>query len=200
MADKPNPNQGKYATKIDWAEARNWYMEDVTRSYQDVAEKFGVAKRTVEVNAKAEVDNKGNKTTWAIRRQEIGAQAVQSHEDKLLEEKSAINTRHSEQYLLAQQITMKKLKSLESGVQVVDRWGQAKFTDSGDPVMMYPDAVEFEKTLKALQIATNGERVANGLQTSVAQVQGPGGKDIGSGLADLLLEAQRVLADEQRPS
>jgi len=130
------------ATRIDWVAARNWYMEDARRSYADVAKQFGVAKRSVEFQAKQATDADGNPTTWAILRRDVGDQALEQHEEKLAAEQSKRNDQHTYMYRRMQELTLKKIDSMYHGKPVMLKDSSPLLGPDGKPVMLFPDGVE----------------------------------------------------------
>jgi hypothetical protein len=177
-------------------------MEDATRSYQQVANKFGVTKRSVEQQAKQANDDKGNPTTWAALRQTLGAQANSQHEDQLVANKAQRDLDHTNMYKELQDLAMKKIRRMAEGEPVMVRDKQsgelvAFKGQDGTPMLVYPDGVEIEKTAKALQIAINGERVILGLPTTVNALTGKNGEPLSNGWADMLAMAQKVAADAE---
>jgi len=190
-----NPQPRAKATQIDWIEARKFYMEDATRSYQDVADKFGVTLRGVEFQAKTDKGPDGKPTTWAILRKFYGEQASQQHEQGLVAEKSTRGHLHGQYYRKMQDLVMQKIDALGKGVPLLSSRGKAVLDDNGKPFMILADGFELEKTARALQISINGERVILGLPTTVAALTGKDGEELGKGWAGLLAQAAKVAAN-----
>lgn len=186
-------------TKIDWVEARKFYMEDTTRSYQDVADKFGVAKKTVELRAKNEMTEKGSKTTWAIARQRLGEQATQAHEEELVDEKSKADDRHLLQYKNLQSLLNNKMVNIKDGVPYLDRSGKVILREDGKPLMKQVEAQELHYIARALQTAINGERVILGLPTTVTSLVGKDGNEMNWGWADAVKEAAKLVNNDGEP-
>jgi hypothetical protein len=111
-------------------------------SYADVAKQFGVAKRSVEFQAKQATDADGNPTTWAILRRDVGDQALEQHEEKLAAEQSKRNDQHTYMYRRMQELTLKKIDSMYHGKPVMLKDSSPLLGPDGKPVMLFPDGVE----------------------------------------------------------
>jgi hypothetical protein len=102
-------------------------MADATRRYADVADKFGVSIRAVEMAAKnpdTVVDDQGNPTTWAILRKDLGRKASEVHEEKLVQDAAKRNEAHADMWRVIQHVALKKLVSIENGVPLTDDRGK----------------------------------------------------------------------------
>jgi hypothetical protein len=71
---------------IDWNEAKAYYMESFTRSYADVAKKYGVSLTIVE--------KRGNDESWVKVRQELGEKALLEFEENKIMEIAKANKNH----------------------------------------------------------------------------------------------------------
>lgn len=163
------------ASKIDWAAARAWYMEDATRSYSMVAEKFGVAKQSVERHA-TEVGDDGLKTTWASRRRSMGEIANARHEEDLVARAAQRNEEHGNMWREVQEVAISQIRKYKNLGTVIP----------GD----------LDRTAKALKIGIDGERVTLSLPTNVNALTGKDGESLGTGWAELIVEAQNLLKNE----
>ena len=178
------------ATKIDWSAAYAWYLEDVTRTYSDVAKQFGVSTTTVERQAKVDNDD-GSWMTWAERRLELGEEAKKKAEDEYRKSVPARNEEHLKQYRNLQIATSNKIAMLANqGQWVVNPNTGKKFK------LQEFDARQLADAAKALQVGINGERVVMGLPTSVSTIKPGTDSDTGKGWGDLLAMAMARVAEE----
>lgn len=81
-----NPNNATGPKSIDWLEAKKYYLESFSRSYDDVAKKFGVSLTMVE--------SVGSKESWVKVRQELGERGVEEFEKNKILEIGKANTQH----------------------------------------------------------------------------------------------------------
>jgi hypothetical protein len=86
------PNQENKASEstgpkgIDWIEAKAYYMESFTRSYSDVAKKYGVSMTTVE--------RRGTDESWVKARKDLGERALVEFEENKIMEIANANKNH----------------------------------------------------------------------------------------------------------
>lgn len=158
------------ASKIDWIEARKYYLRDNTVSYRDVAEKFGVSKKAVETHAS--VDG------WAFLRQSLGERSIQRVEAEIVDKNTEINEKHGRHYRNAQALVSNLLI-------VASNTLKKKIEEKGaDNLTIYEEGIITPARLKylveSMKIAIDGERVTVGLPTSVErkEVTGKDGSDL----------------------
>lgn len=180
--------------KVDWNKAFEYYIEDHTRSYADVAKEFGVAKRTVEQSAKytyTEGDKKGTWVTWAERRQELGEIARKKSEEDYKKTAPARSQQHLLQYRNLQVAIATKVTMLANqGNWYVD-------PNTGKKIKIQEfDARQLADAAKALKLAIDGERVIMGLPTSVSTIKPGADDETGKGWGELLMLAMKQ-ANEQ---
>lgn len=156
--------------KIDWIEAQIYYLADNTRSYKDVAQKFGVSSTAVEQRAAKE--------HWVELRNSLGEKTIQKVEAELVDRKAEINERHSRHYRNMQAMAGNLLLIANNTIQ-------KKMAEKGtDNVTIYEEGLISPSRVKflyeALKIAIDGERVTVGLPTSVErrEVTGKDGDDL----------------------
>lgn len=187
--------RGGQRTVIDWSEARAWFMEDVTRSYSDVARQFKVSKRTVEFHAKLDGEGNAAEKTWAVIRRELGAAATAKHEAGLIDDKAQRAEVHLGYFRELQDLGMTKARDMKQGVPLLDKFGQPVLHKDGSPVIVLASAVEIQRITRAVQFAVNGERIIMGLPTSVAALTNKDGEDLEGGWAAMLAAAEQVTRD-----
>lgn len=188
---KPKPRTSTQKTKIDWFEARKAYLSDGTLSYRDIAKKFGVSLNTIEKRAKSE--------GWVELRQELGEKAFNELTERLVNVKTSANDRHLKHYQNLQALANRSIKEMDEGSILFDRKGNPLYERKEDgtvKIFRRPiNPFELEKLAKALKTAIDGERVVLGLPTSVSALTDPEGGNPWSGFADMIKEADRVLAE-----
>jgi hypothetical protein len=83
-----NPNNtGQTGPKgIDWAEAKEYYLDSFTRTYADIAKKYGLSPKTVE--------QRGNEEKWVECRKKLGERALLEFEENKIMEIAAANNHH----------------------------------------------------------------------------------------------------------
>ena len=158
-------------TKVDWQEVQKEYIIDSTASYAQLAEKYGVARKTLQERATRE--------QWPKLRQDLAEKAYEQFTEKLVDEKSKAQSRHLTQYKNLQVLAGKALSSMNEGSIVV-----------GD----------LEKIARTLKLAIDGERVVLGMPTTVSALSDTQGGDIWEGLAELIAGADKVLEEHGESS
>lgn len=155
---------------IDWVQAKKDYLEDGTMSYQKIANKYGVSKKTVENHASVE--------GWANLRQTLGEVSIQQAEGEIVNRNAEINTKHQKQYADMQVLAVNIIRiasntmakaAREKGLENLSVY-EKDFIKPGSLVNLY----------NALKIAMDGERVTVGLPTSVERKEftGKDGTDL----------------------
>lgn len=156
-------------TKIDWLKARQYYLEDATRTLAEVAKEFGVSKRVTEERASRE--------GWAELRQELGEKAYELWQKRIIDEKAKAESRHLQQYRNLQSLVNRRINSIFKSKEE-------------------PDALEVHRLARALKTAADGERVVLGLPTTVGSLTDKDGNDsISAGLAGLIKAATTVVKE-----
>ncbi len=151
-------------TKVDWLEVQKEYITDSTASYAHLAEKYGVARKTLQERATRE--------QWPKLRQDLADKAYAQFTEKLVDDKSQAQSRHLTQYKNLQVLAGKALSSMnENSV----------------------DVAELEKLARTMKLAIDGERVVLGMPTTVSALSDPQGGDVWVGLAGLIAGAEQVL-------
>jgi acetyl/propionyl-CoA carboxylase alpha subunit len=197
---KNTPDKGGGRKRVDWVEARKFYMEDNTRSYSDVAKKYGVSVRAVELQAKAFTDESGKMTTWAIHRKNLGERVSVAHEEALVDKKTEADQRHLTHFTNVQALLNNKIQSMSGGVPYTDRNGNIVINEKTmQPFMVQPDGKELHEVARALQVVINGERVILGLPTTVSAITDKDGNNVNYGWADALAEASKILNNGGEP-
>jgi len=154
------------ATKIDWSEPLQDYLQDATLTLKDLAVKYKVSQRVVEEHA--------SKEGWAGLRTRLGEQATNLMLKRLATKKAQANDRHLSNYTT---LTQKIMLSID---KISDE------TESGDIIAL----------AKALKVAQDGERVVLGLPTSVNTITGKDGDNVWSGFAEMMKAAKGVIDGE----
>lgn len=186
-----SPRTSSQKTKIDWFEARKVYLSNSTISYKDIAEKFKISLTTVEKRAKSE--------GWVELRQELGEKAFNELTEKLVATKTSANDRHLQHYQNLQALANRSIQEMDAGSILFDRKGNPMYERKEDgtvKVIRRPiNPFELEKLAKALKTAIDGERVVLGLPTSVSALTDAEGGNPWSGFADMIKEADKVIAE-----
>lgn len=181
------------ARKLDRAKAYDYYFADHTRSYNDVAKKFGVSKQAVEAIAKVTVkDDKGTSwVTWAEHRLNLAEEAQKKRDAEYRKSAPARSEQHLLQYRNLQVAAGQKVTSLaQEGKWMLD-------IDSGKKIKIQEvDARQLADVAKALKLAIDGERVIMGLPTSVATIKPGSDDETGKGWGELLALAMREAAKD----
>lgn len=176
--------------KIDWNQARKDYLSDARLSLQDIANKYGVSKKSVE--------NKSSVEGWVALRQSLGEKALEDFQKKLIDEKSQAESRHLIQYRNLQAIINKSLMAIDQGNFWTDKKGNLVLDKAGKPIPVPPDARQLESLAKAAKISMDGERVALGLPTSVNGITGGNGESIWTGFSDMVKTAKKVIDESSK--
>lgn len=173
------------AHKIDWQYAYEWFMEDTTRSYSDVATQFGITKRSVERNAVISLEG-GSKVSWTARRRLLGEKAQKNVEEKYKKSTAFRTDQHLLQYRNLQIILSAKISAIaQEGKCYID-------PDTKKRIKIHTtDAKQLLDVAKALKIAIDGERTILGLVTSIAAVKPDSSKESG-GWGELLALAVKT--------
>lgn len=151
-------------TKVDWLEVQKEYITDSTASYAHLAEKYGVARKTLQERATRE--------QWPKLRQDLADKAYAQFTEKLVDDKSQAQSRHLTQYKNLQILAGKALSSMNKNSV---------------------DVAELEKLARTMKLAIDGERVVLGMPTTVSALSDPQGGDVWVGLAGLIAGAEQVL-------
>lgn len=145
--------------KIDWDEAREYYVQDKDVSLRSVAKKYKVSLRTVAVWAK--------KQNWVVLRQESELKKTKDIEKAYGKETpEQTNKRHRRTYLEAQAFIRNNMALASNYMR--DTYAAAKKNGTTiDKRDMY-SAQNVKYMVEALKIALDGERVTLDLQTNSA--------------------------------
>lgn len=156
--------------RLNWVLPFKDYVSDTRETYKSIAEKYGVAVRTVEARA--------SKEDWVGYRQRIGEKSIIKVEAELVNRNSEINERHATVFRNLQQLAGTKLTIAYRQIErLVKEHGV-------DNLSIYDHRMISQRDLKdlveAYTNAINGERVTAGLPTSVErkQVSARGSKDL----------------------
>lgn len=205
MAKEPKPKKAQpkqkaksarraQSSKINWNDAFAWFLGDDTRSYSDVAKQFGVAKSTVERNARVS-DDAGGWVTWAERRQLLGEIARKKIEEKYKKSAAYRNEQHILQFRNLQVAVSQKVATMaKEGKTLVDPDTGKKYKVQEFDMRQYADAS------KALRTAVDGERVAMGMATSVSTIKPGSEEGTGKGWGDLIALAMSRHGDKKDES
>lgn len=151
------------ASKINWTKARKDYISDPTLSYMDIAKKYGVAKKTVEQHA--------TKGRWVATRQSLADKSSAIVEQKIVDDLSVINTRHTETYRNLQVLLLTNLNILIDDIKNKQEFAKLNGSRLTARDTYSPTQLNFLGS--ALRSAIEGERIALGLPTtSVSRVEG----------------------------
>jgi hypothetical protein len=179
---------GKAATKIDWSAAKQDYLADPTMSFQKIADKYGVVKKTVEQHAIPE--------KWAEARRELGVKAQELWEQKLPEMQAEARSRHLMHSKNLQAIAAKLTMYIADGNYYRDKEGNLILNPkTGKPIETPPNAAELRALSQTMKIALDLERVSLAMPTTVTGLSNSKGEDLPGleGLAGLAKEAQEIL-------
>lgn len=174
--------------KIDWSKARNEYIEDTTVTLAGIAKKYGVSKTIVERRASDE--------GWAEVRQKLGEKAFVAFQEKLLDTKEQAQNRHLTHYQNLQTIVNNQIIAFSEACYKRDKQGNIVVGKDNKPVLQVLDAKQLEHLTKAAKNAIDGERVVLGLPTNVQGVTDGKGDSMWSGFAEMIKEAEKVLAED----
>ncbi len=163
VVKKPGRKPKTQATKIDWTEAQKFYLLDATVTQEQVAKKFGVSRKAVQLASE--------RMGWQELRNKLSETSTNMMLKALAKKKVAANDRHVSNY-----------KTLEDKIMLA----VAKLSDESDPGEMLALA-------KALKTASDGERVALGLPTMVNSIADKDGNDFATAFADAWVNARRLL-------
>lgn len=186
-AKKPKSSKGG-PKRIDWYEARKDYLADSSLSLDDIAKKYGVAKSTVGLRAKSE--------DWTNLRQDLHEKAFTKFTEKLLDQKSSASNRHLTHWQNLQSLANNSIVDMAERSYERNKAGHLILLD-GKPIPKPLNPFELEKLAKTMKLAIDGERVVLGLPTSVSALSDPEGNSVWGGFADLIKEADRVLAENE---
>lgn len=146
-----------FEPKINWDEAREFYVQNPEVGLRDIAKKYGVSLKTV--------SNWSKKQDWVGRRKDGNVQKALNL-DKAFgrETPEQTNKRHRKTYLEAQAF-------IRSNMALASQYIQTMYTESKktgnkiDKKEMY-SAQNLKYMMEALKIALDGERVTREMQTS----------------------------------
>lgn len=178
------PKARNQPTKIDWEEAKRWYMDDARRSFSDVAKHFKVTLGTVKRHSMAE------DPTWPEQRQDVAESQTETYKTKKQEQLEEADDRHLKAAKSAQNAAISSL------YRVAERNKAAKDADPIDSNGVY-------RSISAMRSGIELERVILGLpilisraETSVTEVTPPSVQDAEKALDKL--EARRKRLRELR--
>ncbi len=177
-------------TKVDWLVIRKEYLSDATSSYRTLAKKYGVSTTTLEKRAKSE--------GWAELRQELGEKAFSDFTQKLLDTKSNAQNRHLTHWQNLQSLANSSIMDMAERNFERDKNGRLVLDSKKNPIPVPLNPFALEKLAKALKVAIDGERVVLGLPTSVSALSDPEGNNVWGGFAELMKEADKVLAENEQ--
>ncbi len=177
-------------TKVDWLVIRKEYLSDATSSYRTLAKKYGVSTTTLEKRAKSE--------GWAELRQELGEKAFSDFTQKLLDTKSNAQNRHLTHWQNLQSLANSSIMDMAERNFERDKNGRLVLDSKKNPIPVPLNPFALEKLAKALKVAIDGERVVLGLRTSVSALSDPEGNNVWGGFAELMKEADKVLAENEQ--
>jgi len=180
--------------KVDWNLAYEWYIEDHTRSYSDVAKQYGVSKQAVEKAAKyvyTDGESKGSWVSWSERRQELGEIARKKAEEDYKKTAPVRSQQHLMQYRNLQVAIALKVNQLANEGE----WYVNPTTGKKIKIQS-TDARQLADVSKAMKLAIDGERVIMGLPTSVSTIKPGADDETGKGWGELLMLAMKS-ANEQ---
>lgn len=172
---------------IDWPRLRDEYTFDATVTYSDLAEKYGVSITIVKRH--------GAIDRWPEVRAKLAEKAYEDFQQKMLDEKSRIQSEQLDNYAAMSQLVMQTTRSMiDKGAQLKDKSGNVIIDpDTDQPMVEQMDAFQLEKLARALDIAEKGRRVVLGLPTAVNGVSNADGGSVWQGLSDLAEEAKKVI-------
>jgi len=126
---------------IDWIAAQQYYLESFSRSYAEVAKKFGVSPQQVEMH--------GSKEEWVKSRKSLGEKALQEFETNKIYEIAQVSTKHLKIYRALMMVASNKLLLLQDTINL-------KTSD-------------LKNVADTMEKAVNGERLILGLPTRVSK-------------------------------
>lgn len=151
---KKTPKRSTTRT-IDWSAAEQWYLDDATRSYQDVADHFGVTKKTVSRHAST------SDPTWSERRQNVSEIQVDAFVTAKQAELQETDDRH-----------LKLYKSIQSaGINALHKINEANTAASkkGSKGKVVIDAKGIAAAARTIKEGIEGERVILGLPILISR-------------------------------
>lgn len=178
----------KKVTKIDWNDARQYYLSDSSVSYAMVAKQFGVSTVTVE--------KRGKKEKWVELRQNYSEQAFNTFQQNLLDTKAKSQSRHMQAFQNAQAVANKIIYELSASNFYKDKNGNLILNSNSKPIPVPVDPLDLQRAVSALKESIMGERVVLGLPTNVSSLTDKDGNDSIGGFADLVTAARKVNSGE----
>jgi len=161
-------------TKIDWIEAEKYFLEDGTRTFREVAKKFGVSSSAVELQAK--------KNNWVQQRNNLAEQSIAKATDNLAERNAEVNDRHRGMAQALQRLAYEKL--IIANRQIDKAKKDAEKNGGLDTLTVYDTGMISESKMKfladTLLVGINLERVTLGMPITVErkEVTGQNGRDL----------------------
>ncbi|TAK94098.1 hypothetical protein EPO05_06715 [Patescibacteria group bacterium] len=135
--------------KADWVQAKMAYVQDVTLTYADIAEMFGVSTRQVE--------RRGKDEDWGGCRQDVGQNVEYIITAKMVDERVAINDKHQQQYAAVQAYIRVYMATINKWNKKIIDEAQAK-GETPNPDDFYSPK-KLRSLMKTLRLAIEGERV-----------------------------------------
>lgn len=144
-------------TKIDWVEAKKYYLSDPTITLRKVSEKFNITYKTVQKWSAKQgwINERKNKVT------EQGLEAAHKRREETVEE---INKRHIDLYLQMQGFIKTNIAVAQDYVR--QEYLEAKRANKAVNKQKMFSAQNVKYLMEALKIAVDGERVAEGISTT----------------------------------
>ena len=143
--------------KVDWLEAKKYYVENPTVTLREVAEKYSVSLNTVATHSKKE--------EWVKTQQDIAEETMDRVVDKAAEERSQLTTDHAQKFALAENISVAMMTRLAKKIRRLEQNDPEAVTS--DYNLMSPQQWNFLVT--ALKTATDGRRTALGLPSTITK-------------------------------
>lgn len=147
-------------TKIDWLEAKKYYVENNRVSLRDVALKFGTTTKSVEDHSAKE--------GWVNLRQQVGVSATTAIVEKAADERVAIVNEHALKFAQTENITVAMMNRLARKLRRLEQTDPDALLD--DKSYMSPQ--QWSYLVQALKVSTDGRRTALGLPVTITKSEG----------------------------
>lgn len=154
---------------IDWIKIKTEYITDPTSTYRSLAEKYGVSTNTINTHAQDENWQEAREKKQEQLKQEIDKRVTKERIETAVE----INKRHANTHLRFEQLSTGLLNFYIDEFLALKRQYDNAENDQQKAILLSKiQALELGKISKLQDIMTtaiNGERVAEGLPTSVTK-------------------------------
>lgn len=147
--------------KVNWLEAKKDYLADPNMSYEKLAKKYNIAKKTVQ--------ERGTKGGWVKTRQSIAEKADSLVQEKIVDELAQVNIRHGQTYQMIQRLGITNIGIILDEVEAEKEAARLAGVRLGRRDIL--SGKSFSEYASGMKTVIDGERVTKNLPTSVTKTE-----------------------------